>query len=66
MKKLKDGSELNSILMPIKPHGLDPLLAELEKLDYPFKTGNKALVKIWNQLLEEKNTLSGVKAEEKK
>jgi hypothetical protein len=54
MKKLKDGEELNSILMPIKPHGLDPLLLELEKLDYPFKTGDRALVKVWNQLLEEK------------
>jgi len=54
MKKLKDGEELNSILMPIKPQGLDPLLAELEKLEYPFKTGDRNLVKIWNQLLEEK------------
>ena len=60
LKKLKDFEEMGSLLMPVKPHGLDPLLAELEKLDYPYKTGDRALVKIWNQLLEEK------KPEEKK
>jgi len=54
LKKLKDGEELSAILMPVKPHGLDELLNELEKLDYPFKTGGKELVRIWNELLEEK------------
>lgn len=54
LKKLKEGEELSALLMPVKVHGLQPLLAELEKLDYPYKTGNKDLVKVWNSLLEEK------------
>lgn len=53
LKKLREGEEISSLIMPLKPVGSDPLLAELEKLSYPFKVGDRKLAKIWDEFLGE-------------
>ncbi|MGC9310913.1 MAG: hypothetical protein ACP5E4_04305 [Candidatus Aenigmatarchaeota archaeon] len=50
-KKLKEGDDLGALIMPLKPVGIDPLLKELEKLDYPFKLGDRNLAKVWKEVL---------------
>ncbi len=51
LKKNKRGEEFGNIALPLKPEGMDNLLAELDKLSYPFRLGDKALVKEWSRVL---------------
>jgi hypothetical protein len=49
-KKIKKEEEIKSLLNSIKVEGLDFLLKEIEKLDYPFSLGDENLKKEWMEV----------------
>jgi hypothetical protein len=49
-KKIKKEEEIKSLLNSIKVGGLDFLLKEIEKLDYPFSLGDENLKKEWMEV----------------
>ena len=46
-KKIGEEGEIKSLLELVKVHGLDNLLRELERLNYPFFIGDENLKKAW-------------------
>ena len=46
-KKIGEEGEIKSLLELVKVHGLDNLLRELERLNYPFFLGDENLKKAW-------------------
>ncbi|MBN2095339.1 MAG: hypothetical protein JW727_04790 [Candidatus Aenigmarchaeota archaeon] len=51
MKRMKEPEELETMLMPVRPHGMQALIKELEGLNYPFQMGSKELAKAWAETL---------------